>query len=137
MSNLDVAVASFWQLARHWNQGGKANLELSCENGNLHMQLSYDLGHPDHPHFPHTPHPPPPPSFPPPKIRKKSQLRCQERRQREAGRKAEEADSLTNIIEEPDNVFSDSGHIEVVFEADVDDTSEKNVANPARYILKY
>ena len=133
MSNLDVAVASFWQLARHWNQGGKAKLELSCEDGNLHMQLSADLGHPDQPHFPHPPHPPPPPSFPPPKIRKKSpsQLRRQERRQQEACRKAEEAASLTNIIEEPDNVFSDSGLIEVVLEADVDNTSEKNVANPA------
>ena len=130
MSNLDVAVASFWQLARHWNQGGKAKLELSCEDGNLHMQLSANLGHPDQPHFPH---PPPPSSFPPTKIRKKSpsQLRRQERRQREACRKAEEAASLTNIIEEPDNVFSDSGLIKVVLEADVDNTSEKNVANPA------
>ena len=133
MSNLDVAVASFWQLARHWNQGGKAKLELSCEDGNLHMQLSADLGHPDQPHFPHPPHPPPPPSFPPPKTRKKSpsQLRRQERRQREARRKAEEADSLRNIIEEPDNVFSDSGPIKVVLEAYVDNTSEKNVENPA------
>ena len=68
MTNLDVAVGSFWQLARHWNQGGKAKLELSCEDGNLHRHLSAVLGHPDQPHFPHPPphhHSPPPPSFPP------------------------------------------------------------------------
>ena len=28
MTNIDVAVKSFWQLARHWNQGGKA--KRSC-----------------------------------------------------------------------------------------------------------
>ena len=50
-SNLDEAVDSFWQLARHWNQGGKANNELSCENGNLHMQLSAVLDHPDQPNI--------------------------------------------------------------------------------------
>ena len=49
ISNLDIAVSSFWQLARHWNQGEKAKLESSCENGNLHMQLSAVLGHPDQP----------------------------------------------------------------------------------------
>ena len=46
ISNLDVAVSSFWQLARHWNQGDKAKLELSCENGSLHMQRSAVLGQP-------------------------------------------------------------------------------------------
>ena len=55
MSNLDVAVASFWQLARHWKQGDKAKLELTCEDGSLHMQLSAALNHPDHRHFPHPP----------------------------------------------------------------------------------
>ena len=28
MSNLDVAVSSFWQLARHWKSGGKSKPEL-------------------------------------------------------------------------------------------------------------
>ena len=59
MSNLSVAVASFWQLARHWNKGEKAKLELVCEDGSLHMQLSASLGHPDEPHFPQ----PPPSTF--------------------------------------------------------------------------
>ena len=36
MSNLDVAVSSFWQLARHWKSGDKAKLELACEGGSLH-----------------------------------------------------------------------------------------------------
>ena len=52
MSNLDVAAASFWQLARHWKKGDKAELELSCEGENLHMQPSAVLDHPDQPHFP-------------------------------------------------------------------------------------
>ena len=45
--NLDVAVSSFLQLARHWNQGAKDKLELSCEDKSLHMLLSAVLGHPD------------------------------------------------------------------------------------------
>ena len=52
MLNLEVAVSSFWQLARHWKSGEKAKLELACEGGNLHLQLSAMLGHPDHIHFP-------------------------------------------------------------------------------------
>ena len=39
-SNLDATISGFWQLARHWNQGFKAKLELSCEDGNIHMRLS-------------------------------------------------------------------------------------------------
>ena len=52
MLNLDVAVASFWQLARYWKQGDKAKLELVCEGESLHMKLSSGLGHPDQPQFP-------------------------------------------------------------------------------------
>ena len=29
MSNLDVAVATFWQLVRYWRKGDKAKLELA------------------------------------------------------------------------------------------------------------
>ena len=39
MSNLDVALSSFWQLARHWQSGKKAKLELTCEDGSLNLQL--------------------------------------------------------------------------------------------------
>ena len=92
MSNLDVAVASFWQLARHWKKGDKAKLELSCEGENLHIQLSAVLGHPDQPHFPY-----PPASTPPPQFIKKSpsQLRRQECRRQEALEKA----SATKVAE--------------------------------------
>ena len=85
MSNLDVAVASFWQLARHWKKGDKAKLELSCEGENLHIQLSAVLVHPDQPHFPY-----PPASTPPPQFIKKSpsKLRRQECRRQEALEKA-------------------------------------------------
>ena len=47
MSNLDVAVSSFWQLARHWKMGEKAKLELLCEGEKLYIQLSAVLGHAD------------------------------------------------------------------------------------------
>ena len=132
MTNLDVAVGSFWQLARHWNQGGKAKLELSCEDGNLHMQLSAVLGHPDQPHFPHPPphhHPPPPPSFPPARKRKSpSQLRRQERRKQEALAKAEEAD----LQEESEIGLIESADTENVVEAESENPAEMLVGNTAK-----
>ena len=39
MSNLNVAVSSFWQLARHWKIGEKAKLELLCEGEKLYMHM--------------------------------------------------------------------------------------------------
>ena len=48
MSKLDMALASFWQLARHWQQGEAAKLEMSCEAGSLNIQLNPKLGHPLH-----------------------------------------------------------------------------------------
>ena len=83
MSNLDVAVASFWQLARHWKKGDQAKLELSCEGESLHIKLSAVLGHPDHPHFPD-----PTNVSPTHKKKSPSQLRRHERRRQEAILKA-------------------------------------------------
>ena len=128
VSNLDVAVSNFWQLARHWNQGHKAKLELSCEDGSLHMQLSALLGHPEQPHFnqPLPPHHHPSPSSPPLLTKKKtpSQVRRQERRQREAGKKADEANSKTHIPDDSENNLSDSvakpKEAEIVCEAEVE-----------------
>ena len=126
MSNLDVAVTSFWQLARHWKQGDKARLELSCEDGNLHMQLSAVLGHPDQPHFPRPP--PPQAPFPPPKRRKSpSQLRRQERRQAEALTKAENAASQSHITKESDKVL-----VENVVEGYIETPSVKVVGSPVK-----
>ena len=82
MSNLDVAVATFWQLARHWKNGDKAKLELSCEGESLHIQLSARLGPPEQQHFPD-----PPPIIPPVKKKSPSQLRRQERRRQDANSK--------------------------------------------------
>ena len=48
MCNLDMALASFWHLARHWQQGEAAQLEMSCEAGSLNIQLNPKLGHPLH-----------------------------------------------------------------------------------------
>ena len=86
MLNLDVAVASFWQLARHWKQGDKAKLELVCEDRSFHMKLSTELGHPDHPQFhpPSPPCPPSPPTFPALKKKKSPSQLHREKRRREA-----------------------------------------------------
>ena len=90
MSNLDVALASFWQLARHWKQGEAAKLELSCDAGSLNIQLNAKLGHPDLLHFNH-------PSQPPCKRKSASKLRRQERRRHEAEIKAQEDDSTQEV----------------------------------------
>ena len=58
MSNLDVAFASFWQLARHWQQREAAKLEISCEAGSLNIKLNAKLGHPDLLQFYHLSAPP-------------------------------------------------------------------------------
>ena len=52
MSNLDVALASFWQIAIHWKQGDTAKLELLCEARSLQMQLTAKLGYPTQPPYP-------------------------------------------------------------------------------------
>ena len=142
MSNLDVAVGSFWQLARHWKNGDKAKLELSCEDGSLHMQLSAVLGLPDQPHFSHPPpHAPPPP----PKKKSHSQLRRQERRQREAEVKAaDEAVSSLNINSEEHesellNDVSNPKETENVLEAYIEEPAEKlpqNVADESKLGFK-
>ena len=72
MYSPDVALASFWQLTRHWQQGEIAKLEMSCEAGSLNIQLNAKLGHPDLLHFHH-------PSAPPCKKKSHSQPRRQER----------------------------------------------------------
>ena len=136
MSNLDVAVSSFWQLARHWKQGNKAKLELSCGNRNLHMQLSAVLGHPDQPQFPH---PPRPAHYPfPPTVKKKSpsQLRRQKRRQRETEAKAyEPAPNIKIILEDIFNDMSTSKENEIVNESIVEDPAVKPVQNNAEESL--
>ena len=69
----------------------KAKLELSCEAGSLHMQLSAVVGHPDQPHFPYPPHPSHhSPSSPLVQVKKKSpsQLRRQVQRKCDAEAKA-------------------------------------------------
>ena len=133
MSNLDVAVSSFWQLARHWKSGGKAKLELACEDGSLQMHLSAVLGHPHQPQFPHPPHPPP--FHPIPKKNKAlSQLRLQERRRKEALAKATKAPTNINIIVEehknklPCDVSTENmlhvNEAEIIIEEEVEKTAE-------------
>ena len=127
MTNLDMAVKSFWQLARHWNQGAKDKLEVSCDDGNLHMYLSTVLGHPDQPHFPHPPpHHQPLHSFPPEKKRKSpSQLRRQERRKQEALGRAEEAASQ----EEYERYLTESVPTENLVKVEAENPTENTVEN--------
>ena len=86
MINLELALGSFWQLARHWKMGDTAKLELSCEGGNLQLNFSAKLGHPDNQHFRKEELPtsstPPPSTSPPASCKRKtpSQLRRQDRR---------------------------------------------------------
>ena len=101
MSNLDVTIAGFWQLARHWKQGNKAKLEKSCEKGSMELHLSAVLGHPNHLHFPppfNPPPPPPPPSSTPIKRKSPSYLRRQERRRKVA----EKASYFVQSVSESD-----------------------------------
>ena len=43
MFNLDVAVASFWQLARHWKQGDKAKLPSCAARSGVNRRLGLKL----------------------------------------------------------------------------------------------
>ena len=87
MLNIDVALNSFWQFARHWKNCDTSKLELNCEAGSLQMTMTSKLSHPDKLHFPPPPpdklhfHPPPDPI-----INKKSpsMVRRQERCKTEA-----------------------------------------------------
>ena len=107
MSNLDVAVATFWQLARHWKNGDKAKLELlSCEGESLYIQLSARLGPPEQQHFPD-----PPQIIPSVKKKSPSQLRRQERRRQETLSKA-------NLAKSKESDQDASKHITVVEEAE-------------------
>ena len=100
MSNLDVAVATFWQLARHWKNGDKAKLELlSCEGESLYMQLSARLGPPEQQHFPN-----PPPIIPSVKQKSPNQLRRQEQRQQEAVSKANLATTKESEQDASENI---------------------------------
>ena len=90
MSNLNVALASFWQLARHCQQGEAAKLEMSCEAGSLNIQLNANLVHPDSLHIHH-------PLAPPCKRKSPSQLCRQGRRRHEAKTNAEQAKTIHNL----------------------------------------
>jgi hypothetical protein len=135
MSNLYVTLAGFWQLARHWKQGNKAKLELSCENRSMEMHLSAVLGHPDHLCFPPTLNPPPPPSSTPIKRKPPSYLRWQERRRKAA----EKASSFVHSISKSDKdtvesnllnkVRKSSGNLKEVLPEQLDDKQVEKLAD--------
>ena len=49
--NLEVTLSHFWQFVTHWKYEHKANLNISCEAGKLHLEFSANLDHPDLQHF--------------------------------------------------------------------------------------
>ena len=129
MVNLEVAVSSFWQLARHWKSGEKAKLELACEGGNLHLQLSAVLGHPDHIHFP-APSPAPSCSPLPASCKRKSpsQIRRQERRRKEALASADKSVLPEASPKLPENeVFKEA--VEVTVNSNENMSPKKTVQN--------
>ena len=93
MSHLDVALASFWQIARLWQQGEAAKIEMSCEAWSLNIQLNAKFGHSDLLHFLNH-------SAPPCKRKSPSQLRRQERRRHAAKINVEEAKCTQNLSAE-------------------------------------
>ena len=50
-TELDFALANFWEFAKIWRNGRKAKLILSCNEGHGQVQLVADLGAADEPHF--------------------------------------------------------------------------------------
>ena len=90
MFSLHMTLASFLQLARHWQQGEVTKLEMSYEARSLNIQLNAKLRHPDLLCFHH-------PSAPPCKRKSPSQLRRQERRRHAVKTNAEEAKSTHNL----------------------------------------
>ena len=93
MCNLDVALASFWHLARHWQQGEAAKLEISCEAGSLNIKLHAKPEHPDLIHFHHL-------SALTCKKKSPSQLLWEERTRHAAKTNVEEAKSTQNLSAE-------------------------------------
>ena len=51
-TELDFALASFWEFARIWKAGRSCKLVLSCENGHGEVQVVAGLGAAEEPHFP-------------------------------------------------------------------------------------
>ena len=130
MSNLDVAVATFWQLARHWKNGDKAKLELSCEGESLHLQMSARLGPPDQPHFPPPPPPPPPAFIPSTKKKSPSQMRRQERRRQHALLQANLATTQVSEQDAPKNatVAEEAENPKASAEKQLDSSHSKDIS---------
>ena len=113
MLNIDVASHSFWQFARLWKNGERANFQMYCESGVLEMSFSAKIGHPDHLHFPP---PPPPPFF----TRKTpSQLRRKEHRQKEAEKAKSDKNEIENEYSEDESDDTEASHHESLKESEI------------------
>ena len=54
-SELDFALASFWEFAKMWKSKASSKLIFSCEDGRAHVELVAKLGLPDDHHVPQPP----------------------------------------------------------------------------------
>ena len=50
-TELDFALASFWEFARIWKAGRSCKLVLSCDNGHGEVRVVAGLGAAEEPHF--------------------------------------------------------------------------------------
>ena len=133
MLNLDIAVSSFWQLARHWKSGESAKLELECEGGNLNIQLSARLGHTDSVHFPA-----PSPALTQSSCKRKSpsKLRRQKRRQEEAIHEAENANPMEENVSHQSEKSVDT-HPEEAVPIPEEGLVHKPAEKPAKQSLQF
>ena len=101
VSELDFALASFWEFARIWRSGKKCKLVLNCDGGVGELHLVAGLGAAEERHFP-------PQDFKQQQRKKTpSQLRREERRRKERESKQVEAEvEAVEVSEEAENIMN-------------------------------
>ena len=119
ITELDFALASFWEFARIWRAGRKCKLIFTCEGGHGEVHVVAGLGATEEPHFP-------PVDGQVQGYRRKktpSQLRREERRRVE--KRAEKAQvGKVNEAKPADKVSQADGYVDT----DKASLEEKNVA---------
>ena len=85
ISEVDFALATFWEFVKMWRTKASSKLLLSCEGRRAHVELVATLGEPDDQHVPE------PPQFLLGRLKSPAQLRRSERRRQEFLKKKKEA----------------------------------------------
>ena len=121
-SELDFALAGFWEFARIWRSGKKCKLILNCEGGVGELHLVAGLGAAEEPHFP--------PQECKQYQRKKtpSQIRHEEHRRKERLNKKEEAEvEAVEARKEAENIMDNE--LQNAEKADIVDGESSKVAD--------